>query len=107
MSSEAIAKIEQDPGIPDKVKELAPLFENSAYTTASRLQLDLGIPDKEAEGIMPAIEQHTHFSNGFIKMGEPGALGRRQTFPVPATWHRRYHRTDQPGLSCHHRCRKI
>ena len=43
LSSEAIAKIEQDPDIPEKVKELAPLFENSAYTTASRLQLDLGI----------------------------------------------------------------
>lgn len=73
LSSEAIARIKQDPGIPEKVKELAPLFENSAYTTASRLQLDLDIPDKEAAQLMPAIEEHTHFENGSIKMGEAGA----------------------------------
>lgn len=73
LSSDAIAKIEQDPGIPDKVKELAPLFESSAYTSASRLQLDLGISDKEASQIMPAIEQHARFENGSIQIGEAGA----------------------------------
>ncbi|MEN8202802.1 MAG: FtsX-like permease family protein [Bacteroidota bacterium] len=72
LSPESIEKILQDPGIPDKVKELAPLFENSAYTTASRLQLDLGIKDADAPGLMPTIENHTKFDNGIIHMGEPG-----------------------------------
>jgi ABC-type lipoprotein release transport system permease subunit len=73
LTSESIARIEQDPNIPEKVKELAPLFENSAYTTASRLQLDLDIPDKDAFRLMPAIEEHARFENGSIKIGEPGA----------------------------------
>ena len=73
LSPEAIEKILQNPGIPEKVKKLAALFENSAYTTSSRLQLDMGIPDKEASGLMPAIEKHARFENGSIEMGKPGA----------------------------------
>jgi len=73
LSPENVSKINGDPEIPDQVKELAVLFENSAYTNASRLQLDLGIKDKEAGELMPLIEQHTRFRNGTIQMGEPGA----------------------------------
>jgi len=72
LNAETIERIHQDSNLPEKVKELAPLFENSAYTTASRLQLDLGITDKEASKWMPAIEGHTEFENGSIQMGEPG-----------------------------------
>ncbi len=72
LSPEAIEKIELDAGIPDKVKELLSLFENSAYTNAARLQLDLGISDKEAPGLMPVIERYCSFDNGRIRMGEPG-----------------------------------
>lgn len=73
LTPEAVELISHDPGIPDKVKELAFLFENSAYTNTSRLQLDLGIDDKDAGNIMPAIERHTRFENGAIQLGEPGA----------------------------------
>ncbi len=73
LSPEAIEKIQQNPGIPEKVKELAALFKNSAYTTSSRLQLDLGIPDKESSGLMSAIEKQARFENGSIEMGKPGA----------------------------------
>lgn len=72
LSPEAIAKIERDPGVPDRVKELLPLFENSSYTNAARLQLDLGISDKDAPELMPGIEEYCLFSNGRIHMGEPG-----------------------------------
>jgi ABC-type lipoprotein release transport system permease subunit len=72
LTAETIEKINQDHNIPEKVKELAHLFENSAYTTASRLQLDLGINDQEASQWMPAVEQHAKFENGTIRMGEPG-----------------------------------
>ncbi|MCK4746636.1 MAG: FtsX-like permease family protein, partial [Bacteroidales bacterium] len=44
----------------------------STYTNASRLQLDLGIKDKDATNVMPAIERHTAFQNGTIQMGNPG-----------------------------------
>ena len=72
LSPEAIEKIQQDSNLPEKVKELAVLFENSAYTNNSRLQLDLGIDDKKASELMPAIEVHTAFQNGSIHIGEPG-----------------------------------
>jgi ABC-type lipoprotein release transport system permease subunit len=72
LSAEATERIQKDPGLPEKVKELASLFENTAYTTSSRLQLDLGISDKEAAELMPAVKAHTAFTNGRISMGEPG-----------------------------------
>lgn len=72
LDAASIQKISDDPNLPEGVKELAPLFENSAYTTASRLQLDLGIKDKEASKWMPDIERYTQFDNGSIQMGEPG-----------------------------------
>ena len=74
LDAESISRIELDPEIPDKVKELARLFKDNAYTSSSRLQLDLGITDKEAPAIMPSIESYTSFENGYIKMGEPGVL---------------------------------
>jgi len=73
LTSESVEKIQLDPKLPKKAKELASVFENNAYTTASRLQLDLGIKDNEAGEYMPAIESYTLFENGSIQMGEPGA----------------------------------
>lgn len=72
LNPEAIEKIKKDPGLPEEVKELAILFENSAYTNASRLQLDLGIDDKLAPEYMPSIKSHAAFQNASIQMGEPG-----------------------------------
>jgi ABC-type lipoprotein release transport system permease subunit len=73
LTPESIEKIQSDPKLPGKAKELALMFENNAYTTASRLQLDLGIKDKEATEYMPVIQSYTRFDNGSIHMGEPGA----------------------------------
>lgn len=72
LTPECVEKIKQDPVLPDKIKELAELFENSAYTHASRLQLDLGIKEKEVSKWMPLIESYAKYENGSIKMGEPG-----------------------------------
>ena len=69
----AIQKIKSEPGLPEKVKELAELYENTAYTNSGRLQLDLGISDKDASSLMPAIKKYSAFENGNISMGEPGA----------------------------------
>jgi ABC-type lipoprotein release transport system permease subunit len=73
ITPEAIAAINSDPDIPAKVKELATVFEGNSYTGSARLQLDLGISDKAAGGLMPIVEQYTNFKNGSIRMGEPGA----------------------------------
>ncbi len=72
LTPEAIDRIKEDPNLPEKVKELTTLFENTSYTSASRLQLDLGIIDKEAPDLMPVIKRYSHFTNGIIHPGEPG-----------------------------------
>ncbi len=72
LTPDALEKINKDSNLPEKVKELAALFENSAYTNSSRLQLDLGIDDKLASEYMPLIEAYTTFKNASIQMGEPG-----------------------------------
>jgi len=72
LTPDAIQRIKEDPDLPEKIKELTELFENNSYSSASRLQLDLDITDKEALECMPAIEQHTQFNNGLIQSGEPG-----------------------------------
>ena len=72
LDTAAMDRIQGDERIPEKVKELLPLFENSAYSSSGRLQLDLGITDKEAPELMPLIRDHSRFDNGRIHMGEPG-----------------------------------
>lgn len=74
LTEESINRIKQDVNIAEKVKELALLFEDNAYTNNSRLQLDLGISDKDAPLVMPAIETYTRFENGSINLREPGVL---------------------------------
>jgi ABC-type lipoprotein release transport system permease subunit len=74
LTEESIIRIKQDVNIPEKVKELALLFKDNAYTNSSRLQLDLGISDKDAPLVMPAIETYTRFENGSINLREPGVL---------------------------------
>jgi ABC-type lipoprotein release transport system permease subunit len=73
LSPEIVDAIRNDQRIPARVAALAEKSENSAYTTAARLQLDLGISDKDAPGLMPVIESYAAFDNGSINMGEPGA----------------------------------
>jgi ABC-type lipoprotein release transport system permease subunit len=73
LTAEVIEDMQQDSRIPEKVKDLLPLFENSAYTNAGRLQMDLDIPDKDAPELMPVIEEYCRFNNGRIRLGEPGA----------------------------------
>jgi putative ABC transport system permease protein len=72
ITPEALQSIQQDPRFPGKLKDLASLHEGNSYTNSHRLQLDLGIGDKEAGELMPAIEQYTRFENGNIILGDPG-----------------------------------
>ena len=73
LTPEATKRIRKDENIPGKVKELLPLFENTAYSSAGRLQLDLDISEDEAPGLMPLLKEYTVFENDRIHMGDPGA----------------------------------
>lgn len=72
ITPEALKLMNNDPRIPDKVKEFATENEGNSYTSSSMLQIDLGIGEKEAVELMPPIEGYTRFENGTIKPGEPG-----------------------------------
>jgi ABC-type lipoprotein release transport system permease subunit len=73
ITPDAITQMNSDTNIPEKVKDIDSLFLGTAYTSSSRLQLDLGISDKDAPELMPFIEACCRFENGTIRMGEPGA----------------------------------
>jgi len=73
MTPEAVEQIQGNATIPEKTRDLSGVFEGYAYTSASRMQLDLGIRDEDAAEIMPSIERYTAFQNGNIRMDEPGA----------------------------------
>lgn len=72
ITPEAIQELKQHPAIPEKVVDLATLHEGGSYNTSERMQVDLGIDDRDAAQLMPVIEQITRFENGHIHMGEPG-----------------------------------
>jgi len=61
-------------GIPGKIISRLGLFEDESYSSESILQMDLGISDKEAPSLMPAIKRMTSFSNGYFSSGESEAL---------------------------------
>jgi len=73
LTPEAVKQIKAELDIPEKVRELLDLVENTSYPSADRLQLDLDISDDEAEELMPVIRKYARFDNGNIRMGEPGA----------------------------------
>jgi len=73
ITTEAIEALKQHADIPAKVVDLALLHKGTSYSTSDRMQVDLGIDDRDAGRLMPTIEQVTRFQNGNIRMGEPGA----------------------------------
>jgi len=60
--------------LPEEVKSRLTLFKDESYSSESILQMDLGINDKEAPGIMPVIKRIASFSNGYISPGKEEAL---------------------------------
>lgn len=73
LSPEVIQAMEKDEALPDALLRMARLFEHTSYTNASRLQLDMGISDRDASQYMPVLEAYAKFDNGSISMGDAGA----------------------------------
>jgi ABC-type lipoprotein release transport system permease subunit len=72
MTTKAVQRMTNDAALPESVKAFAAMHEGNSYTSSARLQMDLGIKDKDAAALMPVVEQYTRFRNGSIEMGEPG-----------------------------------
>jgi ABC-type lipoprotein release transport system permease subunit len=60
--------------LPDQITSRLNLFKEESYSSASVLQLDLGITDKEASEVMPVIKEIASFTNGYISQGKQDAL---------------------------------
>jgi ABC-type lipoprotein release transport system permease subunit len=60
--------------LPAKIISRLDLFSEESYTSASVLQLDLGIADKDTASLMPAIKRISRFSNGYFSSGKEEAL---------------------------------
>jgi len=74
LTPEALETLKADERIPDKVKKVLDLFSGNVYSNDARLQLDLGISDREASDILPLIKEAAASKNGTLHRGEPGAL---------------------------------
>jgi ABC-type lipoprotein release transport system permease subunit len=60
--------------LPETIISKAGLLKGEGYSSKAVLQFDLGISDKDAPEFMPAIENITAFSNGYIASGKQEAL---------------------------------
>jgi ABC-type lipoprotein release transport system permease subunit len=73
LSPQAVDSLKKS-GIPGKIIARLGLYEDESYSSESILQMDLGISDKEAPSLMPAIKRMTSFSNGYFSSGKSEAL---------------------------------
>jgi len=73
LSDDAVEKLMNE-NIPEPVKKNLELFRGDLYSGDGRIQLDLRIKDKDADEIMQVIKEHASVENGYISMGEEGAL---------------------------------
>jgi ABC-type lipoprotein release transport system permease subunit len=60
--------------LPSKVVSRLDLFREESYTSASILQMDLGIADADTASLMPSIKRISRFSNGYFSAGREEAL---------------------------------
>ena len=73
LTDEAIKAIRNE-NIPEHVRKNLDLFKGSTYSSDASLQQELGMKEADTASVMPVIRKYAGISNGFITMGEPGAL---------------------------------
>jgi putative ABC transport system permease protein len=69
LSEEAIKGLKRE-NIPEELKEQLDIFNNSAYSTTARLQLDLGIDDEDFPELIPLFDKHASFESGYLESGK-------------------------------------
>lgn len=73
LTDEAIAAIKAE-DIPPYLDRNLGLFRDNSYSSDGRLQLDLGIKDKDAETVMPILARHAGVENAYFSPGQDMAL---------------------------------
>lgn len=64
----------KDSDLPETMKKNLNLFKGNFYTSNSSLAVDFNIEDKDSSSIFSIFRKHASFENGYIRLGEPGAL---------------------------------
>ncbi len=73
LTKEAVEAIKSE-DIPPYLEKNLNLFPDNSYASDGRLQLDLGIRDKDEDKLMPVIAKHAGVENGYFNMGDNAAL---------------------------------
>ncbi|HCC70601.1 MAG TPA: hypothetical protein DEQ09_05550 [Bacteroidales bacterium] len=73
LTEETVEKIKSE-NIPDYLAENMDLFLGNSYSSAGRLQIDLGIKKSDEDALMPLFEKYASVDNGYFSMGENAAL---------------------------------
>ena len=73
LTDEAIGAIKKEE-IPKYLNKNLDLFKGSSYSSAGRLQFDLGIKEEDEEALMPLFDKYAAVENGYFSMGENAAL---------------------------------
>ncbi len=60
--------------LPETMKKSLDLFKGNFYSSNSSLAVDFNIEDKDSSMINSIFRKHASFENGYISLGEPGAL---------------------------------
>jgi putative ABC transport system permease protein len=60
--------------LPENIKKNLDLFIGNSYSSSSSLSVDLNIQDKDSSALLPLFRKYASFGNGYIRLGEPGAL---------------------------------
>ena len=60
--------------LPQNIKKNLDLFKGNSYSNGSSLAADFNIEDKDTSSVLPLFRKYSFFKNGYIKLGEPGAL---------------------------------
>lgn len=74
LTPDVVSRLKQRPELPEKVKQNLALFTGNAYANDARLQLDLGISDRDSSSLLPLFRELASFKSGKIGPEEPGAL---------------------------------
>lgn len=73
LTEETIETIKSEK-VPDYLVKNLDLFQGNSYSSAGRLQIDMGIKESDEEALMLLFEKYASVDNGYFSMGDNAAL---------------------------------
>lgn len=70
----AVIEAIQSDDVPEHTKKLLPVYRNEAYTSETRLIMDLDIGKSDTSRLLPVIRKHSFFPNGYINASDTNGI---------------------------------